>query len=109
MLNGPFVESNRAIISLEEDCPLALCFALEIIYSRFGEEPFELDRIFRALKKCTVFIAVGTSGVVEPAASLVAHVAGHGRALPGPGGASRAHDHRAPVDRRSAARVRRVR
>ncbi len=47
----------------------------------FGEEPFELDRIFRALKKCTVFIAVGTSGVVEPAASLVAHVAGHGRTI----------------------------
>jgi NAD-dependent deacetylase len=47
----------------------------------FGEVPFELDRIFRALKKCTVFIAVGTSGVVEPAASLVAHVAGHGRTI----------------------------
>jgi len=38
----------------------------------FGEVPFELDRIFRALDKCTVFMAVGTSGVVEPAASFVA-------------------------------------
>ena len=40
----------------------------------FGEMPFELDRIFRALDECTVFMAIGTSGVVEPAASFVAHV-----------------------------------
>ncbi len=39
----------------------------------FGEVPFRLERIFRELKECTVFLAVGTSGVVEPAASLVAH------------------------------------
>jgi NAD-dependent deacetylase len=43
----------------------------------FGEVPFELDRIYRALDACTVFVAVGTSGVVEPAASFVAHVSGH--------------------------------
>ena len=47
----------------------------------FGEVPFELDRIFRALDECTVFMAVGTSGVVEPAASFVAHVAGHARTI----------------------------
>lgn len=40
----------------------------------FGEVPFELGRIFCALDECTVFIAVGTSGVVEPAASFVARV-----------------------------------
>jgi NAD-dependent protein deacetylase/lipoamidase len=44
----------------------------------FGEMPFDLDRIFRALDECTVFIAIGTSGVVEPAASFVAHVRGGG-------------------------------
>src|SRR6516225_2873595 len=42
----------------------------------FGEVPFELDRIFGALHECTVFMAVGTSGVVEPAASFAARVAG---------------------------------
>jgi len=47
----------------------------------FGEVPFELDRIFGALDACTVFIAVGTSGVVEPAASFVAHVAGRVRTI----------------------------
>jgi NAD-dependent protein deacetylase/lipoamidase len=47
----------------------------------FGETPFELDKIFRALDKCTVFMAVGTSGVVEPAASFVAHVCGRARTI----------------------------
>ena len=40
----------------------------------FGEMPFHLDKIFRALDRCTLFMAIGTSGVVEPAASFVAHV-----------------------------------
>jgi len=40
----------------------------------FGEVPFALNRIYEALDSCTLFIAVGTSGVVEPAASFVAHV-----------------------------------
>ena len=47
----------------------------------FGEVPFELDRIFRALDECTVFMAVGTSGVVELAASFVAHVRGRARTI----------------------------
>ncbi len=47
----------------------------------FGEVPFELDRIFGALDECTMFMAVGTSGVVEPAASFVAHVGGRARAI----------------------------
>ncbi len=38
----------------------------------FGEIPFHLDRIKEALNNCTVFIGVGTSGVVEPAASFAA-------------------------------------
>jgi NAD-dependent deacetylase len=47
----------------------------------FGEVPFELDRIFRALNECTIFIAAGTSGVVEPAASFVARVSGRARTV----------------------------
>jgi NAD-dependent deacetylase len=45
----------------------------------FGEVPYELDRVFSALDDCTIFAAIGTSGVVEPAASLVAQVGGHAR------------------------------
>ncbi len=47
----------------------------------FGEVPFELDRIFGALGECTIFMAVGTSGVVEPAASFVAHAGGRARTI----------------------------
>ena len=45
----------------------------------FGEMPFEMEKIFTALDECSMFVAIGTSGVVEPAASFVAHV--RGRAL----------------------------
>ena len=38
----------------------------------FGEMPFHLNEVFIALKQCTVLVAVGTSGVVEPAASFAA-------------------------------------
>ena len=47
----------------------------------FGEVPFELDRIYAALDTCTLFVAVGTSGVVEPAASFVAQVSGCARTI----------------------------
>ena len=47
----------------------------------FGEVPFELDRIFRALDECTIFMTIGTSGVVEPAASFVGHVGGRVRTI----------------------------
>lgn len=38
----------------------------------FGETPYELERIGTALKACDLFISVGTSGTVYPAASFVA-------------------------------------
>jgi NAD-dependent deacetylase len=47
----------------------------------FGEVPFGLDLVYKALESCTVFIAIGTSGVVEPAASFAAHVRGHARTI----------------------------
>jgi NAD-dependent deacetylase len=47
----------------------------------FGEVPFELDRIYRALDACTLFLAVGTLGVVEPAASFVAQVSDRARTI----------------------------
>jgi NAD-dependent deacetylase len=47
----------------------------------FGERPYHMDEIFHALGECTVFIAIGTSGVVEPAASFVAHVRGRARTV----------------------------
>lgn len=37
----------------------------------FGEEPFEMERIFRALGACDLFLSIGTSGTVYPAAGFV--------------------------------------
>lgn len=37
----------------------------------FGEQPFELDRVYRELELCNVFLANGTSGSVQPVASFV--------------------------------------
>lgn len=38
----------------------------------FGEMPFEMDRIYDALKACRIFVSIGTSGSVYPAANFVA-------------------------------------
>lgn len=37
----------------------------------FGEEPFALEAIYRALSQCQLFISIGTSGQVYPAAGFV--------------------------------------
>jgi NAD-dependent deacetylase len=37
----------------------------------FGEEPYALDDMFQRALTCSVFVAIGTSGSVQPAASLV--------------------------------------
>ena len=40
----------------------------------FGEVPFHMDDIYRALDECDLFISVGTSNQVYPAASFVQYV-----------------------------------
>lgn len=47
----------------------------------FGEVPFGLDRISRELDGCTVFLAIGTSGAVYPAADFAARVQGRARTI----------------------------
>ena len=37
----------------------------------FGEQPYQLDHIYKELQKCDTFIAIGTSGSVQPVASFV--------------------------------------
>lgn len=46
----------------------------------FGEMPLYMDRIQEALARCDLFIAVGTSGNVYPAAGFVADLRRMGRA-----------------------------
>jgi len=37
----------------------------------FGEQPYELGRVYSELERCTTFLAIGTSGSVQPVASFV--------------------------------------
>jgi len=37
----------------------------------FGEMPYEMDRIDAALRRCDLFVSIGTSGAVYPAAGFV--------------------------------------
>jgi len=46
----------------------------------FGEMPLELEAIYEALAACELFLAVGTSGQVYPAAGFVDEVLRHGQA-----------------------------
>ncbi|CCG42245.1 Sir2 family NAD+-dependent deacetylase [Magnetospirillum molischianum] len=46
----------------------------------FGEVPLEMDRILSALERCFLFVSIGTSGHVYPAAGFVAAVRDAGRA-----------------------------
>ena len=66
-------------LSLATDCPACG----ESGYMRpdvvwFGEMPREMERIYAALAKCDLFVSIGTSGTVYPAAGFVAeaHSAG---------------------------------
>lgn len=43
----------------------------------FNERPHHLDEIAEALAACTLFVAIGTSGSVHPAASFIEVVKGH--------------------------------
>ena len=47
----------------------------------FGEVPLDMDRIFAALERCDLFVAIGTSGWVHPAAGFVQAVPSHARTL----------------------------
>jgi NAD-dependent deacetylase len=44
----------------------------------FGEMPREMDRIYGALAACDLFVSIGTSGAVYPAAGFVAEARGSG-------------------------------
>lgn len=39
----------------------------------FGEMPFHMDELYAAVAQCDLFVAIGTSGLVYPAAGFAAH------------------------------------
>jgi len=40
----------------------------------FGEIPFSMERIYQQLNECDLFVTVGSSGAVHPAAGFVSHL-----------------------------------
>jgi NAD-dependent deacetylase len=44
----------------------------------FGEVPYDMDRILAALDEADLFVSIGTSGAVYPAAGFVQYAAGRG-------------------------------
>ena len=67
-------------LSLATPCPA--CGAVAALRPHvvwFGELPMMMDRIQAALEMCDLFISIGTSGNVYPAAGFVAEVSARGR------------------------------
>jgi NAD-dependent deacetylase len=67
----------RHDLSIADSCPS--CGKIGVLRPHvvwFGEMPLELARIFEMLERCGLFVAIGTSGAVYPAAGFVAEVRG---------------------------------
>jgi NAD-dependent deacetylase len=58
---------------LDQDsrCPACGCGPVRPHIVWFGELPLDMDRIYQALEGCDLFVAIGTSGHVYPAAGFV--------------------------------------
>ncbi|MDR7100953.1 NAD-dependent deacylase [Croceicoccus sp. BE223] len=59
-------------------CPACGEAALRPDVVWFGEMPYEMDRIFAALREADLFVSIGTSGAVYPAAGFVQNAAALG-------------------------------
>jgi NAD-dependent deacetylase len=71
----------RAPLTQESLCPgCGADGTLRVNVVWFGEMPFEMERIYDALAACDLFVSIGTSGNVYPAAGFVAEARGNGRA-----------------------------
>ncbi len=52
-------------------CPVCQAPTLRPDVVWFGEMPYEMGRIYQALEMCDLFVSIGTSGAVYPAAGFV--------------------------------------
>lgn len=65
-------------LSDQPDCPSCGAAELRPDVVWFGEIPYEMDRIFAALDEADLFVSIGTSGAVYPAAGFVQYAAARG-------------------------------
>ena len=59
-------------------CPICGAPTLRPDVVWFGEMPYQMERIYRALEQCDLFVSIGTSGAVYPAAGFVQEARGQG-------------------------------
>lgn len=59
-------------------CPVCRSRTLRPDVVWFGEMPYRMERIYAALETCDLFVSIGTSGAVYPAAGFVAEARSHG-------------------------------
>src|SRR3954471_25006293 len=64
----------------ETECPNCDMLALRPDIVFFGEMPYQMERIERALADADLFVSIGTSGAVYPAAGFVQTARYHGAA-----------------------------
>ena len=68
------VQRRNADLSTADRCPACKAGQLRPDVVWFGEMPEHMDRIESALHSCTLFLSIGTSGQVYPAAGFVQSV-----------------------------------
>jgi NAD-dependent deacetylase len=59
-------------------CPVCRAPTLRPDVVWFGEMPYEMGRIYQALERCDLFVSIGTSGAVYPAAGFVQEARANG-------------------------------
>jgi NAD-dependent deacetylase len=64
----------------ESECPNCGMLALRPDIVFFGEMPYEMERIDAAIADADLFVSIGTSGAVYPAAGFVQTARHHGAA-----------------------------
>ena len=74
-----YVSSRRGDLAMSDACPdcrRAQGLRPHVVW--FGETPFHMDEIAHALARSDLFVAIGTSGAVYPAAGFVAEARAYG-------------------------------
>jgi len=59
-------------------CPVCRAPTLRPDVVWFGEMPYEMGRIYQAIEACDLFVSIGTSGAVYPAAGFVQEARANG-------------------------------
>lgn len=60
-----------ATLSDRPPCPICQAPSLRPDVVWFGEMPYQMDRIYAAIRQADLFVSIGTSGAVYPAAGFV--------------------------------------